>query len=111
MGINLKNVFNENEDELVVNRSRNAIKTLIIMSAVVAVVIVIAVIVKYSGDKDAVRRNKIIQDIKVLESAVENKSNEYRINPTSTELVGLSLEDSPYSITTNGITEEYRYGY
>lgn len=111
MGINLKNVFNENEDELVVNRSRNAIKTLIIMSAVVAVVIVIAVIVKYSGDKDAVRRNKIIQDIKVLESAVENKSNEYRINSTSTELVGLSLEDSPYSITTNGITEEYRYGY
>lgn len=111
MGINLKNIFNENGDELVVNRSRNAIKTLIIMSVVVAVVIVVAVIVKYSGDKDAIRREKIIQDIKVLESAVENRSNEYRINPTSTELIGLSLQDSPYAITTNGITEEYRYGY
>lgn len=111
MGINLKDIFTENEEELVVNRSKNAIRTLLIMSIVIALVIVVAVIIKNSEDKDAVRRNKIIQDIKVLASAVENKANEYKVDPSSNELIGLSLVDSPYQITTNGVTEEYRYGY
>lgn len=109
MGINLKNVFTENEEELVVNRSKNAIKTLIFMAIGVSVVIVIAVIANNWVDKDAVRREKIIHDIKVVATAVENRSKDYKTN--SAELVGMSLKDTPYTIEANGITEEYRYGY
>lgn len=111
MGISLKNIFNENEDELVVNRSKNAIRVLVMMAAMVVVVIIIALFFKFSGDKDAERRNKIIQDIKIVQSAVENKANEYRVNQASVNLVGTSLTDAPITLTVNGITEEYRYGY
>lgn len=113
MGINLKDIFNENQDELVINRSRNAIKLLIIMAAVVVVVIIIAAIYKSIwGDKNAALvRHQLTQDAKVVQSAVENLANDYRINPKDVELIGTSLKDTPVRINVNGIEEEYRYGY
>lgn len=113
MGISLKNIFNENEDELVVNRSRNAIKVLMLMAAVVAVVLIIASVAKgiYEANNQELRRSQLIQDAKVLQSAVQNLANEYRANPASVQLVGMSLEDNPVVINVNGIEEEYRYGY
>ena len=41
MGISLKNIFSENEDELVVNRSKNAIRLLIVMAAAMILIIII----------------------------------------------------------------------
>lgn len=111
MGINLRNIFKENEEELVVNRSNKAIRILIFMAIAVVAVIFISIIIKFSGDKDAQRRTMLIQDIKVVRSAVENRANEYRANPTTVSLIGTSLADTPQQITVNGITEEYRYGY
>ena len=102
MGINLKNIFKENEEELVINRSNKAIKALIFMAIAVVAVIIIAVIIKFSGDKDALRREQIIQDIKVIKSAVENKSNEYRANPTSVSLIGCELGADEERIVHHG---------
>ncbi len=111
MGINLKNVFNDNEDELVVNRSKNAIRTLIFMSIAVVFVIIIAIIIKFSEDKDAVRRDKIIKDTKAVQNAVMALSTKHISDPSSVELIGTSLVNNPISINVNGIIEEYRYGY
>lgn len=111
MGFNLKNVFKENEEELVINRSNKAIKALIFMAAAVVCIIVIAVIIKFSGDKDGVRRNNIIHDIKSVQDAVKLKANDYRTNQTTTSLIGTSLENNPVVLSVNGMEEEYRYGY
>lgn len=111
MGFNLKNVFKENEEELVINRSNKAIRTLIFMAVVVVAFIVIAVIAKFSGDKDELRRVKITQDVKVIRSAIENKANEYSTNPSNVTLIGTSLAENPVVLNINGIEEEYRYGY
>lgn len=109
MGVSFKKIFKENEDELVVNRSNKAIRVLIFMAIGVVLFIIAALILKFSGDKDAERRTSIIQDIKVVKSAVENIANDHRIN--GAELKGSDLTDSPIAITVNGIVEEYRYGY
>lgn len=111
MGVSFKKIFSENEEELVVNRSRNAIKALIYMAIAVVCIIVIAVVIKYSGDKDAIRRDKIIQDIQAVKTAVENRAKDYKISPTTAELVGTSLKENPIVLTINGVEEEYRYGY
>ena len=111
MGLGMKNIFTDNEEELVTNKSKKAIRTLIYMAVAVIFFIIIAVIIKFSGDKDAIRREKIIQDIKVVRTAVENKAKEYMLNPSSVTLIGSNLESNPLSLEVNGVTEEYRYGY
>lgn len=111
MGVSFKKIFKEDEEELVINRSRNAIKTLIYMAIGVVCIIIVALIIKYSGDKDGARRNAIIQDIQNVKTAVENMANDYRINPTTKTLVGTSLKETPLTLTINGVEEEYRYGY
>ena len=111
MGINLKKIFKEDEEELVINRSNRALRALIIMAVAVVVFIVFALVIKFAGDKDELRRSQLIQDIKVVRSAIENKSNEYSTNPTTVSLIGASLSETPITIVENGIEEEYRYGY
>lgn len=113
MGVSLKNIFNENEDELVVNKSNKAIRILIYMAIAIVFFIIVAVILKATGflERDATRRKNVIHDIKVIQEAVQLKANEYMLNPSSVTLIGESLENNPLTLDVNGVTEEYRYGY
>ena len=111
MGISLKDIFKEDEEKLVMNRSNKAIKTLIFMATAVVFAIIIAVIIKFSGDKDEERRINITEDIKIVQDAVRVKATEYKKNPTSVSLIGTSLENTPQQLNVNGVIEEYRYGY
>lgn len=113
MGLGLKNIFNDNGEELVVNKSKKAIRTLIYMAIAVTLFLVVILILDSTGvlRKDKTRRENIIHDIKAVQDAVKLKANEYSINPTSVALIGENLENSALTIEINGIVEEYRYGY
>lgn len=113
MGLGLKNIFNDNEEELVVNKSKKAIRTLIYMAVAVTLFLVVILILDSTGvlRKDKVRKENIIHDIKVVQEAVKLKANEHRVNPTLVELIGETLDDSGLTLEINGVVEEYRYGY
>ena len=113
MGIGQKNNLDNNNQNLISDRSKNAIKILIIMASVVTLFMIIAIVIRSvnTDDENEIRRKSIIHDIKVVRTAVENKANEYRANPSNVELIGTSLNDNPVVINVNGIEEEYRYGY
>ena len=111
MGINLKKVLNEDQERLSVNRNASAIKMLIHMAILVFVVIIILVVVANWKDKDKERRDKIIQDMKIIHEIVKNRASEHAANPVGVKLIGFDLSSSGEQISTNGVIEEYRYGY
>ena len=118
MGVSLKGFNNENEDKVtsekfMSDKSKKAIKILILMAIAVVFFILVAQVLKNSSlsEESEFKRKQIIQDAKVVRTAVENKANEYRADPTNVELIGASLEENPVVLNVNGIEEEYRYGY
>ena len=111
MGINLKKVLNEDQERLSVNRNASAIKLLIRMAIFVFMVIVVLLIIANWKDKDLERREKIIQDMKVVQSLIKNKASAHNANPLREPLIGTDLSEKPIVISTNGVEEEYRYGY
>ena len=52
MGISLKDIFKNDEERLVENRRKTAIKNMIIFGCVIAVLIVLAIVVKFWGNVD-----------------------------------------------------------
>ena len=55
------------------------------------------------------KKKKDMDDI--LYDSTNIGSNIDKSNPTSSKLVGTSLNDNPKVINVNGVEEEYRYGY
>ena len=100
MGINLKKVLSEDQEQLSVNRSAKAIKALICMAVIIFIMIVLLIIAGNSTDKEQVRRDKIIQDMKVLQSVIKVKSNAHNSNPTAEPLIGESLSEKPMTISS-----------
>ncbi len=92
--------------------------TIVVMLVILAITISSSIksvdetnIIKVSEEKDEVRRENIIKDIKLVQASVVNLSQKHISNPSSVELIGTSLIDNPITINANGIIEEYRYGY
>lgn len=110
MGMKFGDIFKKDEETLVIDRNKEAIKWLIVFTLVVMFVLIIMIVLKNVGDLNEVRRKNITKDIQNIKNYVMNKSTEIKENP-DVVIPGTSLEDSPYSMTINGIQEEYRYGY
>ncbi len=111
MGINMKGIFKDDQETLVLDRRSKAIRGLIKMLVVVIILIAIGFVVLNWQDKDKVRRDMIIQDMMILQDAVKNKAMEHNLDPENVTLIGSELSNNPQNITTNGVTEQYRYGY
>lgn len=111
MGISLKDIFKNDEEVLVENRRKNAIRNMIIFSCVIVVLIVVALVIKFWGNVDEDRRIAITKDIQNIKGAVLLQSNKHISDESMGELPGKSLEEKGVQININGIVEEYRYGY
>lgn len=115
MGVKLKDLIQEEEQEsLVEDKSKKTMK-LIFMGIVVllfVILMVIAVIIKNAVITAQLEEIKMIsKDVANLSTLVSAVGVEYRSGKSSVELVGLSLENEPMEININGKREEYRYGY
>lgn len=115
MGIKLKDLIQEEEQEsLVEDKSKKTMK-LIFMGIVVLlfiILMVIAVIIKNAVITAQLEEIKMIsKDVANLSTLVSAVGVEYRSGISNAELVGLSLENEPLEININGKREEYRYGY
>lgn len=106
MAFSLKDVFKKDEETLVVDRRKQAIKWLIILSVVLIIMIIAVVFLKSLNSADDNRRKAITRDIQSIQYYVKNASSKAKEDP-SYEYPGVSLEDQP--VVVNG--EEYRYGY
>ena len=112
MGVSLKKIFNDEGDDLAMNRSANAIKALIYLAGIVFVFLIAAVVIKMFHDQDAMRRKDIIQDMKIIQQNIQVYANKNKTNPQTYPLLGDDLSQrDPIVISTNGVEEEYRYGY
>ena len=113
MGISLKDIFKNDEERLVENRRKTAIKNMIIFGCVIAVLIVLAIVVKFWGNVDEERRIAITNDVQNIRSAILLRAKEQLVDPSLGDYPGIKLEDQeePLTLNINGVTEEYRYGY
>lgn len=113
MGISLKDIFKNDEEKLVENKRKNAIRTLIIICCVIAVLIVVTLIIKYWGNADEARRLAITNDVQNIRSAILLRAKEQLSDSSLGDYPGIKLEDQEEHLTLNinGVTEEYRYGY
>ena len=114
MGFKIGEVFKNDEESLIIDRKKQAMKMLIIFSAVVFVLLLGLIIWNSMGDVDKERREKITVDMSALKAAMvlwnqEAKSNSDFVYP------GLDLnrsgDESAKSLEISGFVEEYRYGY
>lgn len=115
MGVKLKDLIQEEEQEsLVEDKSKKTMK-LIFMGIVVllfVILMVIAVMIKNTVITAQLEEIKMIsKDVANLSTLVSAVGVEYRSGISSAELVGISLENEPMEININGKREEYRYGY
>ena len=113
MGISLKDIFKNDEERLVENRRKTAIRNMIIFGCVIAVLIVLAIVVKFWGNVDEERRIAITNDVQNIRSAILLRAKEQLVDPSLGDYPGIKLEDQeePLTLNINGVTEEYRYGY
>lgn len=107
---NLKGIFKKDEETLVVDRTKIALRGLIILSVVVTIMLIVVVVLRNIGDVDEKRRVSITRDIQNIQNYVKTKAADAKENPDF-ELPGTSLEESPVTVNVNGVVEEYRYGY
>ena len=110
MGLDLKDIFKKDDETLIVDRRKQAIQGLIILSIIVAVLLVLLVFVKNLGDVDETRRLAITKDIQNIQNYIKTVSNDAKSDPDFV-YPGTSLENNPITKVINGVTEEYRYGY
>ncbi len=107
----LKDIFKKDEETLVIDRTKQAIKALIILGIVLVIALIILFVLTSIGDVDETRREYITKDIQNIQNYVKNKANDLRDSTGEVVYPGTSLEEEPRTLTINGITEEYRYGY
>lgn len=110
MGFDLKGVFKQDSETLIVDRKKQALKALIIFTCVIVLVLLLLVGIRSLTSVDEIRRNNITKDIQNVRNYVKNKATEAREDP-DTVLPGTNLEETPVTLNINGVTEEYRYGY
>ncbi len=110
MGVSLKDIFQKDEERLLENKRKTAIKSMIAVCIVAFVMIIGAIVIKYWGDVDEQRRIAITRDMQNIKTAVVAR-NEMHISNPSIELPGNSLENEGAKLNVNGVVEEYRYGY
>ena len=110
MGLDLKDIFKKDDEALIVDRKKQAIQGLIILSIIVAVLLVALVFLKNIGDVDETRRLAITKDIQNIQNYIKTVSNDAKSDPDFV-YPGTSLEDEPITKNINGVIEEYRYGY
>ena len=80
MGISLKDIFKNDEERLVENRRKTAIKNMIIFGCVIAVLIVLAIVVKLWGNVDEERRIAITNDVQNIRNIRSENRKEKRKN-------------------------------
>lgn len=114
MGFNLGGVFKKDEETLIIDRRKQAMKAMIIFTLIIAVILVILIVLKNIGDVDENRRVAITKDIQNIQLYVKDKATQARTNPDFS-YPGLDLnrsgEESAYKLNINGYQEEFRYGY
>lgn len=105
MGISLKDIFKGDEERLVENKRKTAIKNMTILGIVIFLLLILLIIIRFWGNIDEDRRIAITKDIQNIRSAILSYEAEDDIYP------GQSLEETAAVLTVNGVVEEYRYGY
>lgn len=114
MGFKLGEIFKNDEDAIIIDRKKQAMKMMIIFSAVIFVVLIALIIVRSRGDVDKERREKITVDMSAIRSAMIVWTQEASAD-SDFKYPGLDLnrsgDESAYKLTINGFEEEYRYGY
>ena len=106
----LKDVFKKDTETLVVDRRKEALRSLIIFCVVLVVALLLLVFIRSLTNVDEIRRANITKDIQNVRNYVRNKATEAK-EDSNTVLPGTSLQDSPQTLNINGVIEEYRYGY
>ncbi len=110
MGMKLSDIFKKDEETLIVDKRKEAIKFLIIFSAVIFVILIVLIVLSNTGDINETRRIAITKDIVNMQLYVKDKANLAKTDPNFV-YPGKSLENNPQILNVNGIQEEYRYGY
>lgn len=110
MGIDFRNILKQDEDSLVIDKKRQAVKALIILCVILLVALIVVIILKNLEDVDETRRLYVTKDIQNMRAYVQNKATEAKENPGYI-LPGVPLDNAPYTMNVNGVEEEYRYGY
>lgn len=109
MGISLKDIFKNDEEKLVKDRRKTAIRNMIIFSIIVVILLALTLTYKFWGNADDTRRVALTQDMQSIQNAILNRVNAHIDSNDS--YPGISLEEEPKKLTINGSEEEYRYGY
>lgn len=110
MGVSLKDIFKNDEERLVENKRKTAIKYLVILSIVLVIMIIIVVVIRYGVNKNEVRRNAVTKDIIYIHTDVVELGEKHALD-ASVALPGTSLEEKGITLNINGVAEEFRYGY
>ncbi len=114
MRFNLGEIFKKDEETLVIDRRKQAMKAMIIFTVIIAIALVALIVLKNIGDVDENRRIAITKDIQNIQLYVKDKATQARTNP-SFIYPGLDLnrsgDESAYKLNVNGFQEEFRYGY
>lgn len=110
MGVSLKDIFQKDEERLLENKRKTAIKSMIIICIVAFVLILLSIGIKYWGDIDEQRRIALTRDMQNIKTAVVAR-NEMHISDPSVEYPGAALDEEGAKLQINGVVEEYRYGY
>lgn len=114
MGFKMGEVFKNDEESLIIDRKKQAMKMLIIFSAVIFVALIGLIVWNSMGDVDAERRKDITVDMSQLKAAMVLWNQEAKLN-SDFKYPGLDLnrsgDESAMRLNINGIEEEYRYGY
>lgn len=114
MGFKLGDVFKNDEESLIIDRKKQAIKALIIFTIIVSVILAGLIALQNIGDVDENRRKAITKDIisvqlYVKDQAAKAKESVNYVYPGFN--LNTSGEETAYRLRINGIEEEYRYGY
>lgn len=107
MGISMKDIFSKDEEQLVENKRKTAIKNMTILASIVVVLIIIALVFKYGKNIDEDRRIAITRDVQNIQTAIKN----YAVEHDVSEYPGKPLDEEGVMLNINGVQEEYRYGY
>lgn len=110
MGVSLKDIFKNDEERLLENKRKKAIRGIIVICVLVVVTLIGTLCVKYLGNIDEQRRVALTRDMQNIKTAVLAR-NEMHISDPNIEYPGSSLEDEGATLNVNGVVEEYRYGY
>lgn len=114
MGLKIGDVFKKDEETLVIDRKKPAIRALIILSVIIVFALAVLMYLKNLGDVDETRRLAITKDIQQIQSFVRERAKDARNNEDFVYPgfdLNVSGEESAFRLNVNGYEEEFRYGY